>query len=113
MKCEGCKHIYYPYYEESYTECEVFGDEIPEKYERKDGKGCICNERTLQKLLRLNEEAWAKECEEMVEFFEHKESNCRKCKYEDEADGQFCYECVKDMVNHFEPKETADENLDV
>lgn len=72
-KCNSCKYLCYPEYESSYTECQVFGDEIPEKYERKDGEGCRCNKRTLEKLIRQNKEAWEKECEAYVDWFTSKE----------------------------------------
>ena len=70
MKCDNCKYIYYPEYESSYTSCRVFGDEPPEKYMRKDGEGCICNNRQLEKILKLNEDAWNKEAKAFVEWYE-------------------------------------------
>ncbi len=73
MKCDNCKYIYYPEYESSHTTCQVFGEEIPEKYERKDGEGCICNGRQLEKMLRQNEEALEKDHETFVEWFLGKE----------------------------------------
>lgn len=72
-KCDCCKYLCYPEYESSYTACSIFGEEIPEQYERKDGEGCICNSRTLEKFKRLNEEAWMKDKEEFVKWFLSKE----------------------------------------
>lgn len=58
MLCNNCEYLYYPEYESNYTSCRVFGEEIPEEYERKDGEGCKCNKKQLDKLNRKNEEAW-------------------------------------------------------
>ncbi len=70
MKCEHCPYLYYPEYESNYTSCLVFGDGIPDDYERKDGEGCIFNRKQLAKMCRENEEAFAKECGAFVEWFE-------------------------------------------
>lgn len=73
MTCNHCKYLCYPEYESNYTACQVFGEEIPEEYERKDGEGCICNGRQLEKILRQNEEALEKDHEAFVEWFLGKE----------------------------------------
>ncbi len=61
MLCDTCEYLYHPECESNYTSCSVFGDSVPEQYERKDGMGCICNKRQLAKIQKENEEAWLKE----------------------------------------------------
>ena len=68
MRCSNCEYLYYPEYESNYTACQVFGDEVPEEYERKDGEGCICNKRQLSKIFRQNEAAWLEDAKGFVEF---------------------------------------------
>ena len=75
MRCSNCEYLYYPEYESNYTSCRVFGDETPEKYERKDGEGCICNRQQLAKKYRENEEAWLKEAASFVEWYEKEKEN--------------------------------------
>lgn len=72
-KCNNCQYLCYPEYESSYTECRVFGDEPPEKYATEDG--CRCNSKTLEKILRQNEEALEKEHEAFIDWFLNKESD--------------------------------------
>lgn len=73
MKCNHCEYLYYPECESNYTSCYVFGDEVPEKYERKDGEGCTCNKKQLAKMYRENEEAWLKDKEQFVDWWlQHK-----------------------------------------
>ena len=69
MKCSNCKYLYYPECESNYTSCRVFGDGTPDKYSRKDGEGCIFNERQLAKMFRENEEAWMKEAKAFVDWY--------------------------------------------
>lgn len=69
MKCDNCKYLYYPEYESSYTACLVFGDDVPDKYARKDGEGCICNRKQLVKMYEENEEALEKEHGAFVAWF--------------------------------------------
>lgn len=33
-------------------------------------------------------------------------TDCKDCIYQDEADGEHCYECVKGIEDKFEPKDT-------
>ena len=72
-KCDTCEYLCYPEYESSYSECRVFGDEPPKKYWAEDG--CKCNKRTLEKILRENEQAREKDMEEYVKWFEQQENN--------------------------------------
>ena len=69
MKCTNCEYLYYPEYESNYTSCRVFGDETPEKYERKDGEGCICNRKQLAKIFAQNEKAWMEDAKAFVDWF--------------------------------------------
>lgn len=71
MRCSICEYRYYPEAESNYTSCWVFGDEVPEKYERKDGEGCKCNRKQLAKYFQENEEAWMKEAEALVNWYQH------------------------------------------
>lgn len=73
MKCEYCQFLCYPEYESSYSVCGVFGEEVPEQYERKDGEGCKFNRMQLEKIQRKNEEARMKEMEAFVKWFEENE----------------------------------------
>lgn len=68
MKCDNCRYLYYPEYESSYTACLVFGDEIPDKYARKDDEGCICTGKQLAKMCEENEEIFANNCRAFVEW---------------------------------------------
>lgn len=78
MKCAYCK--YSKTYPESYWDyCEVFGDEVPDEYMRKDGEGCICNQKQLAKFCRQNEEAWLKDAKGFVEWMEGKVKNSELC----------------------------------
>lgn len=70
MKCSGCPYLYYPEYESNYTSCYVFGDDVPEEHERKDGEGCKCNRNQLKKMFEENERAWLKDKEEFVKWYE-------------------------------------------
>lgn len=70
MKCSGCKYRQYTQAESDEMTCSVFGDETPEKYERKDGDGCTCNRQQLEKMLRESEKAWIEEAKRFVEFME-------------------------------------------
>ena len=69
MKCNNCEYLCYPECESNYTACQVFGDSVPDEYERKDGEGCICNRRQLAKIFRQNEEAIAEAHEAFVKWF--------------------------------------------
>lgn len=75
MLCSNCEYLYHPEYESSYTSCRVFGDEIPEKYERKDGEGCICNRRQLKKMFEEDERAWMQEATLFIEWYEKEGKN--------------------------------------
>lgn len=55
MLCSDCKHKHYDYCEDC-MECDLFEDEFPEEYERKDECGCIFNERTIVSRLKAKEE---------------------------------------------------------
>ncbi len=69
MKCDNCEYLYYPEYESNYTACSVFGDDVPDKYARKDGEGCICNRKQLAKMYEENEEIFANNCRAFVEWW--------------------------------------------
>ena len=51
-KCKNCQYLTntggYEYPE--YT-CKIFGDEVPEKYQTKDGEGCKCTQKFLKKCM--------------------------------------------------------------
>lgn len=70
MKCSNCEYLYHPEYESNYTSCRVFGDELPDKYIRKDEEGCICNKKQLAKFFRENEKAWMREAKTFVDWYE-------------------------------------------
>lgn len=55
MLCSKCNHKHYDYCEDC-MECDLFEDEFPEEYERKDECGCIFNERTIVSRLKAKEE---------------------------------------------------------
>lgn len=57
MKCNSCQYLYFPEYESNYASCRIFGDEISDRYLRKDEEGCICNNKQLAKMFHKNEEA--------------------------------------------------------
>jgi hypothetical protein len=79
MKCSNCEYLYHPEYESNYTSCRVFGDGIPDEYERIDGEGCICNGKQLAKMFHENEEAWMKEAKAFVDWYQaESEDVCRK-----------------------------------
>lgn len=82
MKCSNCEYLYRTEYESSYTSCRVFGDELPDKYIRKDEEGCIFNRRQLTKMYHENEEAWMKEAKSFADWYETKS----KDKVESEVD---------------------------
>ena len=54
MLCSKCKHMHYDYCEDC-MECDLFEDEFPEEYQRKDECGCIFNERTIVSRLKAKE----------------------------------------------------------
>lgn len=70
MKCSHCKYLYYPEYESNYTSCQIFGDDTPDKYTRKDGEGCTCNGKQLAKMYRENEKAWLEDKKAFVDWYE-------------------------------------------
>lgn len=70
MKCSNCEYLYHPEYESNYTSCRVFGDELPDRYSRKDGDGCTCNRKQLSKMFHENEEAWMKEAKSFADWYE-------------------------------------------
>ena len=55
MLCSKCKHMHYDYCEDC-MECDLFEDDFPEEYQRKDEEGCIFNERTIISRLKAKEE---------------------------------------------------------
>ena len=55
MLCSKCKHKHYDYAEDCMM-CDLFDDEFPEEYERKDESGCIFNERTIVSRIKAKEE---------------------------------------------------------
>lgn len=55
MLCSKCKHMHYDYCEDC-MECDLFYDEFPEEYQRKDEEGCIFNERTIIARIKAKEE---------------------------------------------------------
>lgn len=75
MKCTNCEYLYYPEYESNYTSCRVFGDDTPEKYERKDGEmGCTCNRKQLATIFAQNEKAWMEDAKAFVDYLVKAES---------------------------------------
>ena len=66
-KCSNCKYLCYPEYESSYSECQIFGEETPERYATEDG--CNCSKELLEQLLLSNQEALEREHEAFVEWF--------------------------------------------
>lgn len=75
MKCSRCRYLYYPEYESNYTSCQIFGDDTPDEYMRKDGEGCICNGKQLAKMYRENEKAWLEDKKAFVDWYEKNELN--------------------------------------
>lgn len=69
MKCSNCEYLYHPEYESNYTSCRVFGDELPDKYIRKDEAGCTCSRKQLAKMFHENEEAWMKEAKSFADWY--------------------------------------------
>lgn len=55
MLCSKCNHMHYDYCEDC-MECDLFCNDFPEEYERKDGEGCIFNERTIISRLKAKQE---------------------------------------------------------
>lgn len=55
--------------------CRIFGDDTPEKYERKDGEGCICNRKQLDKIFAQNEKAWMEDTKTFVDCFKAERKN--------------------------------------
>lgn len=75
-QCEHC--LYYEVFsteEGSYPgECEFFGDEIPKKFQNKEGDGCVVPGKKLRRMderisreLKKNAEAWAKAIEAEID----------------------------------------------
>ena len=69
--CNCCKYLERPCYEESYTICGVFGEEVPEEYETEDG--CNCSDAFLAKQILLNEQAWIDNAMAFVKWHEEQE----------------------------------------
>ena len=74
MRCSNCPYMVYADAESNEMCCFIFGDEIPEEYERKDEEGCKCNEKQLAKFNRENEKAWL---DDIKGFMKYKESESR------------------------------------
>lgn len=66
MLCSKCKHKHYDYCEDC-MECDLFADEFPEEYERKDECGCIFNERTIVSRIKAKEEEYHQFVKEMYQ----------------------------------------------
>lgn len=66
MLCSKCNHKHYDYCEDC-MECDLFEDEFPEEYERKDENGCIFNERTIVSRLKAKQEQEIKFYKKMYE----------------------------------------------
>ena len=66
MLCSKCNHMHYDYIEDCMV-CDLFEDEFPEEYERKDENGCIFNERTIVSRLKAKAEQEIKFYQRMLE----------------------------------------------
>ena len=44
--------------------------------------------------------------EHIIAYEEQKNKKCTACKYQNDTDGSECYECVKGMVDRYEPTES-------
>lgn len=69
MLCCNCKHKHYDPCEDTMV-CDLFEDDFPEEYERKDGEGCIFNENTIKGRIKAKEEAIIEFYKEMLEEIE-------------------------------------------
>ena len=69
MLCSKCNHMHYDYCED-YMECDLFCDDFPEEYQRKDEEGCIFNERTIVSRIKAKQEEEAKFYQKMYEDME-------------------------------------------
>lgn len=62
-KCNECKYLRYEGYEYPEYYCEIFGLDTPDKYITKDGEGCRCTKKFLERLHKevnksMEEELW-------------------------------------------------------
>lgn len=69
MLCCNCKHKHYDYCEDTMV-CDLFEDDFPEEYERKDEEGCIFNEVTIVSRLKQKESEFINFIEGMAEEIE-------------------------------------------
>ena len=68
--CDCCDHYCYEAAESNERVCNIFGYEIPEEFENSDGDGCTCSDEYLEELCKIDEEAWLKDKEERLAYFE-------------------------------------------
>lgn len=66
MLCSKCKHKHFDYCEDCMV-CDLFEDDFPEEYERKDERGCIFNERTIVSRIKVKEEEYYQFAKEMYQ----------------------------------------------
>ena len=70
MRCAECEYSCYTECESNDMSCAIFGDDIPDGCERKDGEGCIYNGKQLEKKWKQYLNAFEHECASFVEWYE-------------------------------------------
>ena len=69
MLCSKCKHKHYDHCEDC-MECDLFEDDFPEEYQRKDECGCVFNERTIESRIKVKEEKYHQFVKELIIDFQ-------------------------------------------
>lgn len=64
-KCSECKYLRYDGYEYRDYYCKIFGIDTPDKYSIKDGQGCRCTKKFLERLHKEQEKYLEEYLEEL------------------------------------------------